>query len=407
MILYVSKLFGDGDFGADQHYRAIREIYGDDNVFTVDISPNDSYRKDRYVAFGKCKSPVHRICRWFQGNMQYISSGIIAEILEIISENSITDVFIEDSVFGNLVYRIKKEFPDVRVICFYHDIKYVLYKKWSKKLPLYNKIELQIGRMQEKLSQRYSDVELVLNEREAELYRQVYGKTPDDIVLLSAPDPYQSGEKSGNNTDNEMDHKAHIQNLSHGQSETEIETGLNVESKVKSDQEKVILFVGKNYYPNLEGLRWFLERVMPSINGKFRLWIVGRGLEFLKEEIKDPRVAVIGGVESLDEYYHKADLVITPLFEGGGMKLKTLEALSYGKRIAGTKESFIGVWERIPDDMKQDNLFSSEDNDDWVRWINSELIKDSEKFDEKVYGFYRKNFSYEVMRDKLEKILKS
>ena len=409
MILYVSKLFGDGNFAADQHYKAICEIYGKENVFTIDLSPNASSRKERYIAYGKCKSPIHRIGRWFQGNMQYISSEIISEILDLISAERITDVFIEDSVFGNLVCEIKKEYPKVRVICFYHDIKYVLYNEWIKKLPLHNKIELSIGRLQEKLSQKYSDVELVFNEREALLYEKVYGEKPDDIILLSAPDPFGPSKAGGNimmeevnNTPVEgSDEKSGVVG-----SEIRIEN-FSVKAGHGCDGEKVILFVGKNYYPNLNGIRWFISEVMPDIQGRCRVLIVGRGLEFLSSEVKDTRIKVIGGVDSLKDYYSRADLVITPLFEGGGMKLKTLEALSYGKRIAGTKESFIGVWERIPDEMKQEDLFSSEDKDDWISWINGELIKDSEKFDKKVYDFYRKNFSYEVMKDKLEKILKS
>ncbi|ETP72236.1 hypothetical protein UYO_1760 [Lachnospiraceae bacterium JC7] len=379
MILYVSKLFGDGNFAADQHYKAICEIYGEENVFTIDLSPNSSYRDERYIAYGKCKSPIHRIGRWLQGNMQYISSGIISEILGIISEKNITDVFIEDSVFGNLVCRIKKQFPEVRVICFYHDIKYVLYKEWIKKLPLHNKIELSIGRIQEKLSQKYSDVELVFNEREALLYEKVYGEKPDDIILLSAPDPFDSSEVGGNIMAEIADHL--------------------------DDEEKVILFVGKNYYPNLNGIRWFIKEVLPRVDVKCQLWIVGRGLEFLRPEILEPRVKVIGGVESLDEYYKKANLVITPLFEGGGMKLKTLEALSYGKRVLGTKESFIGVWEYVPEDIKQIKLFSSENASDWTEWINKELNTHIPLFDERVYELYKNEFSYEVMKKKFENVL--
>ncbi len=36
------------------------------------------------------------------------------------------------------------------------------------------------------------------------------------------------------------------------------------------------------------------------------------------------------------------DYIISPIFVGGGMKVKTCEALMYGKNIIGTSESFEG-----------------------------------------------------------------
>lgn len=389
MILYVSKLFGDGDFGADQHYQAICEIYGEENVFTIDLSPHTPYRKERYIAYGKCRSPLHRIGRWFQGNMQYISSRIISEILIFIEKNQITDVFIEDSVFGNLVYQIKKRYPEVRIICFYHDIKYVLYSEWGKKLPLYNKIELQIGRLQEKKSQQYSDVELVLNQREAGLYKQVYGRMPDGVIPLSAPDHMQFILKENNGNIFCADKmQANI-----------------VIQETEKHRRKVILFVGKKYYPNIDGIRWFMKNVMPELESSAELWIVGRGLEFLRNEITSPRIKVIGSVDTLDLYYWEADLVIAPLFEGGGMKLKTLEALSFGKRMIGTPESMVGVWEMIPDDMKRDSLFCSENAEEWIEWIGRDLKENKEKFSQKVHQLFQSEFSYPVMKRKLENIL--
>lgn len=42
------------------------------------------------------------------------------------------------------------------------------------------------------------------------------------------------------------------------------------------------------------------------------------------------------------EYIYNADFLIAPIFEGSGMKLKTAEALMYGKTVFGTTEAFEG-----------------------------------------------------------------
>lgn len=46
--------------------------------------------------------------------MMFISNDIISEICKVINSNEIKTVFIEDSVFGNLVKKIKKAVKSVR-----------------------------------------------------------------------------------------------------------------------------------------------------------------------------------------------------------------------------------------------------------------------------------------------------
>ena len=70
--------------------------------------------------------------------------------------------------------------------------------------------------------------------------------------------------------------------------------------------------------------------------------IIGKGFETLKNDLECDNVKVIGTVEDVSEYFYRADFVIAPIFEGSGMKLKTAEALMYGKTIFGTTEAFSG-----------------------------------------------------------------
>lgn len=114
-----------------------------------------------------------------------------------------------------------------------------------------------------------------------------YGKRPEAIILLLAPVPA----------------------ISHG-----IMNSINAK-----DDKKHILFVGKKYYPNLVGFKWFVDNVLLSLTDNIQVDVVGRGLAELKQEYSDPRINIIGGVESLDPYYENADIVIAPLFDGGGI----------------------------------------------------------------------------------------
>ena len=79
---------------------------------------------------------------------------------------------------------------------------------------------------------------------------------------------------------------------------------------------------------------------MPRV--KARLVVVGKGMDALAGELSRENIEVHGFVDDLDAFYYRADIMVLPIFSGGGMKTKTAEAMMFGKTIFGTAESFIG-----------------------------------------------------------------
>lgn len=374
MILYITKL-EKGNIGADMHYKALCDIFGQENIFFINLSPTEKEcRLQNYISYGKYKSVLDRVHRWMQGNMMFISNDIISEICELINSNAIKTVFIEDSVFGNLVKKIKKSCKECKVFSFYHDVKADLYKQWmDNERTLKSKIEYTIGIKQENINQKYADINIVFNERDAKKFQAYYGKRPDVIIPLPAPVPAISN--------NIMD------------------------SITAKDDKKHILFVGKKYYPNLVGFKWFVDNVLPSLTDNIQVDVVGRGLEELRNEYSDPRINVIGGVESLNPYYENADIVIAPLFDGGGMKSKTVEALSFGKIFVGTEESLFGFWEEMDSDIRGKTCYQCNTPEEWIQTINNLANDDIHKFNEDVFELFKAKFSYDVIRNQLKAIM--
>lgn len=374
MILYITKL-EKGNIGADMHYKALCDIFGRENIFFINLSPTEKEcRLQNYISYGKYKSVLDRVHRWMQGNMMFISNDIISEICELINSNAIKTVFIEDSVFGNLVKKIKKSCKECKVFSFYHDVKADLYKQWmDNERTLKSKIEYTIGIKQENINQKYADINIVFNERDAKKFQAYYGKRPDVIIPLPAPVPAISN--------NIMD------------------------SITAKDDKKHILFVGKKYYPNLVGFKWFVDNVLPSLTDNIQVDVVGRGLEELRNEYSDPRINVIGGVESLNPYYENADIVIAPLFNGGGMKSKTVEALSFGKIFVGTEESLFGFWEEMDSDIRGKTCYQCNTPEEWIQTINNLANDDIHKFNEDVFELFKAKFSYDVIRNQLKAIM--
>ena len=375
MILYITKL-EKGNIGADMHYKALFcDIFGRENIFFINLSPTEKEcRLQNYISYGKYKSVLDRVHRWMQGNMMFISNDIISEICEVINSNSIKTVFIEDSVFGNLVKKIKNRCKECKVLSFYHDVKADLYKQWmDNERTLKSKIEYTIGIRQEYVNQKYADINIVFNERDAKTYQVYYGKRPEAILPLPAPVP----------------------SISHD----------IMNSITEKDDKKHILFVGKKYYPNLVGFKWFVDNVLPSLTANIQVDVVGRGLEELRSEYSDPRINVIGGVESLNPYYENADIVIAPLFDGGGMKSKTVEALSFGKIFVGTEESLFGFWEEMDSDIRGKTCYQCNTQEEWIQTINNLANDDIHKFNEDVFELFKAKFSYDVIRDQLKAIM--
>lgn len=117
----------------------------------------------------------------------------------------------------------------------------------------------------------------------------------------------------------------------------------------KEHPTKNILFVGKmSYLPNIEGIRWFIEKIFSQLSLKLpdcKLYIVGKDPDDNLKSFaaKHKNIIITGTVENVEEYYELADIVILPLLNGGGVKVKLLEALGYGKIVISTSKGVEGT----------------------------------------------------------------
>lgn len=104
-----------------------------------------------------------------------------------------------------------------------------------------------------------------------------------------------------------------------------------------SDKGPVISFIGTmDWYPNVQGVYFFLSKVFPKIVEKFsniKFYIVGRNpvKKILKFQKKFPKnVIVTGSVKDVKDYYKLSDIIVIPIFLGSGTKVKVLEAIASG-----------------------------------------------------------------------------
>ena len=279
-VLFISKslhaVSGAG-VGSRMHLNALKRLVGEENVYVVDVGLSEAaHREEKYIAYGKYRNILDRLHRHLEGNTYLFSNKIISDVCKIIKKEKVSFVFVDDSYYGNLVKTIKKECDAVTVVTFFHDVKAALFRIWMKTAPWFDKIDFRIGLAQEKISTMYTDANIVLNQNENSLLRQYYNVNADFYFPVCV-----SGENKQ-------------------------QIGLNPYCGNK----RHILFVGTYYLPNIQGLHWFCDTVFDSVKENYDIWVIGKGLEKVRDEFNDDDIHVIGFVDSLSEYYSYADMVI-------------------------------------------------------------------------------------------------
>lgn len=108
-----------------------------------------------------------------------------------------------------------------------------------------------------------------------------------------------------------------------------------------SDRKWDVFFIGFNNTFNVEGLEWFLEKVYPLLKKDLKILFVGSATNDIK--IKYENVDILPFVPDLDEIYANIKVVICPMFQGTGMKVKVVEAMSSGLPVVCNERGVDGM----------------------------------------------------------------
>lgn len=150
------------------------------------------------------------------------------------------------------------------------------------------------------------------------------------------------------------------------------------------------------FFGNTDGLNWFIHDVLPKSD--ITLTIVGKGMSKAFENSN--QVKVYDFVESLDDFYQKADMLIIPTITGGGMKTKTAEAMMWGKVILGTSNAFEGY---ITQNV--DGLFVCNTAEEFIDAIKKVQLGKYYRFNESIYHEFIDNYSTDVITEKFSEFI--
>jgi glycosyltransferase involved in cell wall biosynthesis len=111
--------------------------------------------------------------------------------------------------------------------------------------------------------------------------------------------------------------------------------------------EDEVLFVGSYQHPpNVEGALWLARNVWPLVRRECpnaRLTLAGRAPPPEIQALAAPDIRVPGTLADLRPLYARASAFAAPIFWGGGVRIKLLEALAAGLPIVTTKLAAEGI----------------------------------------------------------------
>lgn len=161
-------------------------------------------------------------------------------------------------------------------------------------------------------------------------------------------------------------------------------------------------FIGAATDANYDALAWFLEYVWPFFwQRNLELRIAGSVGNRLSAP--PPSASILGHVE-IDEFYNSIDIAINPAQWGGGLKIKTVEALSRGVPIITTTEGAAGL-----EEADGRGLVIADDATSFALALNLWLTNEEERLAQAgaAQAFIREEFAQDVVFSDLHMIIQS
>lgn len=120
---------------------------------------------------------------------------------------------------------------------------------------------------------------------------------------------------------------------------------LRKEKRFEKKRLKLLWIGGFDWYPNVDACTWFLKEIWPLVSYlDIEVHLIGKNpTEGLLKENNNKNVFVHGFVEDISSYLEDADIFIVPLREGGGIRVKILEAMNWGIPVISTSKGCEGL----------------------------------------------------------------
>lgn len=170
----------------------------------------------------------------------------------------------------------------------------------------------------------------------------------------------------------------------------------------KSNLKKVptydIVYVASDNNHNKKAAEWFFTQVYPLLSPEVSICVVGRIVNYIDDY---PNVEKIVFVEDLDDVYTTSKVAICPMLSGTGVKIKVIEAMSFGIPVVCNDRGVDGLANK-----SHNGCLVTNNEAEFARNIEK-LLSDSDfynKISEEAKVYFNENHNQETVYVKLDKI---
>ncbi|MFL5811084.1 MAG: glycosyltransferase [Flavisolibacter sp.] len=247
---------------------------------------------------------------------RYIDLFLFFRIRKILRQKQASHLLIEHPYFGWLGVLLKK-FTRVKLIIHSHNIEgnrfKTLGKWWASILWSY-----------EKWTHRHADYNFFVTEADLNYAVQNFGLTASKCLVVT----YGIERNAVPSKEEIIKAKQFVKNANH-----------------IGDDEKILFFNGSfNYAPNVDALNTIANVICPLLDTagfKYKMIICGPWLT--NNHYDHPHLIIKGFVDNIEPYVLAADVFLNPVMDGGGIKTKLVEAISYNVNAVSTHTGSTGV----------------------------------------------------------------
>jgi len=179
-------------------------------------------------------------------------------------------------------------------------------------------------------------------------------------------------------------------------------------SELKPSDNKVlfpsVFYIGTlDWFPNQDGLQWFLNKVWPLILEKYpglTFHVAGRNAPlWLITLLNDARNVIYHGeVDDASEFINSYAIMVVPLFSGSGMRVKIIEGMALGKTIVTTTIGAEGI--NVEPGV---NILMGDNPVNFAQHI-VELVENRDYFEnlgKNAYSFTKNSYDYRLLGEKI------
>jgi hypothetical protein len=136
-----------------------------------------------------------------------------------------------------------------------------------------------------------------------------------------------------------------------------------------SDRLAVGMFADFTWWPNRLSLEWFLREVWPSASADLELHLFGYGSERAARGVR--RVTSHGSVDHPRDAFDRCDLMIAPIVDGAGVKVKVAEALYNRVPVAATSFALRGLPVQAID-----SVWTCDSANEWIALLTNDVARE-------------------------------